>query len=520
MGETIWLDVPFEDKDAAKAAGARWNPDRRQWFAPRSGMAALQQWQARPELPTLLPGEDRTFGSGLFVDLVPESCWFTNVRSCVDKTDWDRLRRMIYDRADNQCEACGARRDPAAQVWLEAHERWSYDDTTRTQRLRRLVTLCSPCHLATHFGFAQISGKDAQALSQLMTINNWTRQAANDHVAAAARRWAVRSKHDWHLDLTMLTDAGVRLAQPRQGNQNPEIQILRYAVEGSFDTISYQIVERKQRLISQVMRGRLDARQVEDIGDAQLSMAETKAVASGDPHVLEKAEADKAVERYERLAKAHRNGQSAGQWKLQSAEAAIAQADSDEPVIAAAIARTVTTKGDDFHATLGRFDTDERTAAADHLQRYLTGASRGHGLRQAEDHGVVIRFGGHGFTVRQEPTIMHNPRWTFAIEDVPRTAFTIEQNSVGDGRGLITRFENRVAALPVILTTLQNDRQVNVREAEHARAQLAAPFKHSDALAHARVRQDDIRQKMTAARKAERAVQMPVAGDPPATEVA
>lgn len=214
MGETIWLDVPCEDKDAAKAAGARWNPDRRQWFAPRSGMAALQQWQARPELPTLLPGEDRTFGSGLFVDLVPESCWFTNVRSCVDKTDWDRLRRMIYDRADNQCEACGARRDPAAQVRLEAHERWSYDDTTRTQRLRRLVTLCSPCHLATHFGFAQISGKDAQALSQLMTVNNWTRQAANDHVAAAARRWAARSKHDWHLDLTMLTDAGVRLAQP------------------------------------------------------------------------------------------------------------------------------------------------------------------------------------------------------------------------------------------------------------------------------------------------------------------
>lgn len=61
----------------------------------------------------------------------------------------------------------------------------------------------------------------------------------------------------------------------RQGNQNPEIQIIRYAVEGSFDTISYQIVERKQRLISQIMRGDLDSRDVEDVGDAQLSMAET-----------------------------------------------------------------------------------------------------------------------------------------------------------------------------------------------------------------------------------------------------
>jgi len=45
----------------------------------------------------LLPGEDRSFGSGLFVDLVPSSCWFTNVRSCVDRRDWERLRRMGHE---------------------------------------------------------------------------------------------------------------------------------------------------------------------------------------------------------------------------------------------------------------------------------------------------------------------------------------------------------------------------------------------------------------------------------------
>lgn len=211
--ETTWLDVPYEDKDAAKAAGARWNPQHRRWYAPRSEMAALQQWQARPDLPTLLPGEDRTFGSGLFVDPVPESGWFTNVRSCTDARDWDRLRRMIYDRADNACEACGRTRDPAQALWLDAHERWAYDTAAGVQRLTRLVSLCSPCHLATHFGFAQVTGREDEAMLQLMYVNDWDWATARDHVDASARLWADRSRLDWDLDLSMLTDAGIALAE-------------------------------------------------------------------------------------------------------------------------------------------------------------------------------------------------------------------------------------------------------------------------------------------------------------------
>lgn len=102
----MWLDVPFAEKDEAKAAGAWWDPQARRWYAPRA-IAALEKWRARPDLPSLLPGEDRTYGQGLFVDLVPSSCWFTNVRSCISPTDWDRVRRMVYTRANNRCEACG-----------------------------------------------------------------------------------------------------------------------------------------------------------------------------------------------------------------------------------------------------------------------------------------------------------------------------------------------------------------------------------------------------------------------------
>ena len=219
MGEPIWLDVLFSDKDAAKAAGARWNPQQRRWFASQPDMRELDPWLALPELPLLLPGEDRTFGSGLFVDLIPASCWFTNVRSCVDARDWDRLRRMVYGRAATTCEACGANEDPAAGVRMEAHERWAYDGSAGIQRLTRLVCLCSPCHQATHYGIAQVNGHAEEALQQLMDVNDWDRSAARRHVKAAAQLWTKRSRLDWELDLTMLTSAGVRLAAPPQAQQ-------------------------------------------------------------------------------------------------------------------------------------------------------------------------------------------------------------------------------------------------------------------------------------------------------------
>ncbi|WP_175579876.1 MULTISPECIES: helicase-related protein [unclassified Pseudonocardia] len=91
----------------------------------------------------------------------------------------------------------------------------------------------------------------------------------------------------------------------RQRNQNPEVEILRYVTEGSFDAYSWQTVTRKAMFIAQMMRGRLDVREIEDIGDAALSYDEVKALATGDPRVMEKAKADSDVNRLERLERAH-----------------------------------------------------------------------------------------------------------------------------------------------------------------------------------------------------------------------
>ena len=170
--------MPFGEKDEAKAAGARWDPNGRRWYAPRPGIARLERWTALPDVPDLLPGEDRSFGAGLFVDLVPSSCWFTNVRSCVTERDWERLRRMITTRAGRRCETCGQSEDRAAGRWLEAHERWAYDDAARVQSLRRLICLCTDCHAVTHFGLATVQGRDAQAMRHLRAVTGFSDQDA------------------------------------------------------------------------------------------------------------------------------------------------------------------------------------------------------------------------------------------------------------------------------------------------------------------------------------------------------
>jgi len=177
-------------------------------------MPGLERWAARPGLPALLPGEDRAFGSGLFVDLVPASCWFTNARTCISERDWERVRRLVTTRAGRRCEACHRGEDRDQGRWLEAHERWQFDTAGRRQILRRLVCLCTDCHSATHFGLAQLRGEDGQAVAHLRAVTGMSRHGAEQHVSAAFAVWEQRSGITWDLDLSMLTAAGIALARP------------------------------------------------------------------------------------------------------------------------------------------------------------------------------------------------------------------------------------------------------------------------------------------------------------------
>jgi hypothetical protein len=91
----------------------------------------------------------------------------------------------------------------------------------------------------------------------------------------------------------------------RQGNENEEVAIYRYVTEKSFDAYMWQALETKARFIGQVITGQSAARRAEDIGGQELSYAEVKAIASGNPAVLTLAEADAELQRLNLLKKNH-----------------------------------------------------------------------------------------------------------------------------------------------------------------------------------------------------------------------
>jgi hypothetical protein len=91
----------------------------------------------------------------------------------------------------------------------------------------------------------------------------------------------------------------------RQGNENEEVAIYRYVTEGSFDAYMWQALETKARFIGQVITGDNAARRAEDIGGQELSYAEVKAIASGNPAVLTLAEANAELQRLTLLKKNH-----------------------------------------------------------------------------------------------------------------------------------------------------------------------------------------------------------------------
>ena len=91
----------------------------------------------------------------------------------------------------------------------------------------------------------------------------------------------------------------------RQGNENPEVDIYSYVTEGTFDAYLYQLVESKQKFISQIMTSKSPVRSAEDVDEQALSYAEIKALASGNPMIKEKMDLDIEVSKLKLLKSNH-----------------------------------------------------------------------------------------------------------------------------------------------------------------------------------------------------------------------
>ena len=198
----VYLDIPFGEKEQAKELGARWCSNKKSWYTFAENMTNF------PGVDHTLIGEDRDFGGDeLFIDLVPRSCWFTNVRYCIDRNDWDTLRHKVYKRVKNICECCGKKARKGKS--LEAHERWSYKDGI--QKLERVVALCTLCHQVTHYGHSKSLVDEEVLREHLKRVRRFDDNECDRHIQEAYHLVAERNLADWDLDLSLITDNGFKL---------------------------------------------------------------------------------------------------------------------------------------------------------------------------------------------------------------------------------------------------------------------------------------------------------------------
>jgi N12 class adenine-specific DNA methylase len=284
----------------------------------------------------------------------------------------------------------------------------------------------------------------------------------------------------------------------RQGNRNTEVQILRYVTERSFDGYMWQTVERKARFIAQVMRGRLDVREIEDIGDAALSYSEVKALATGNPLLMDKAEADAELTRVERAERAWFRNHDALQQKVAANLRRVAELEGAAGQIDDAISRRISTRGDAFTMTLGTTRYTRRADAGEQLKTLIAGLEDA--LRKSS-HKQVGERPGHlgGFDVTTTVgRVLGTTSVTIALDGAPGAELRMDPAEVRghDPGKLIVRLEGRLASLESAKTRTLTDIERLTTEADRARDDLDKPFTQASQLTAARTRVREINDQL------------------------
>ena len=142
----------------------------------------------------------------LHVELVPRTCFFSNLRSNLPGKVWQQLRKDCFDLAGHRCEICG---EDDSRRSLECHEIWAYDDDAHVQSLVGLVALCRNCHRVKHMALARHMGWEYQAEQHFMRVNGWNRIRTMAYLEEVFELFEQRSAHPWQLDVTWLACRGV-----------------------------------------------------------------------------------------------------------------------------------------------------------------------------------------------------------------------------------------------------------------------------------------------------------------------
>lgn len=152
---------------------------------------------------------------GLTIELVPETAWWSNVRSNVTRAQWEKCKAYARAKTDRgnglpTCYICG--QNGIDQGWrypVEAHEIWEYDEDECKQTLVDIWPLCPMCHKVKHLGRTRNESSPeqwARVIDHLAHVNNWSGWQVEKYVMLQFQIWRLRSQMKWALDVSFLND--------------------------------------------------------------------------------------------------------------------------------------------------------------------------------------------------------------------------------------------------------------------------------------------------------------------------
>ena len=260
----------------------------------------------------------------------------------------------------------------------------------------------------------------------------------------------------------------------RQCNQNKEVRIFRYLTEETFDAYMWQILENKQRFIGQVMTGKSPARSCEDTDEVSLKFAEVKALASGNPLIMEKTELDTAVAKLKLLKSSH----TSQHYRLEDAllktyPSEIAEVTALIDGLKADIAtakENLPADSEHFQMTIGGTVYTDRKEAGTAIIAACAG------LKAVNTGGVIGEYAG--FTLKAQ---FDGFSQQYKLSIKGKTTHTIEVGS--DPAGNITRINNVVTGLENNLKKEEQQLQSLHEKVESAKAEIMRPFPQEEELA-------------------------------------
>ena len=149
----------------------------------------------------------------LNIDLIPQNSWKASLSNSLTKKSWDAIRKPFIASYGNRCQICGRKGTSINKTIqdVDTHEIWEYsrmDSKVKKQTLVGFVAVCSSCHLMFHLGFAEKIGKQQETIVRLQRLEKLSNTEKDARVAEIFKKWSVRSKYDWEIDISMLRNYG------------------------------------------------------------------------------------------------------------------------------------------------------------------------------------------------------------------------------------------------------------------------------------------------------------------------